>query len=122
MCGFGGSGGRELMWFWHVGVDAESRNVGSDKVEGCLGFLWDVDAQFKRGLQEVLVDFVFGLVESEDHHAVGFIFILLLRWRISVLHVSDGPLLGGSHCEIVYRARPVPVSTRTKSRTKCMVW
>ena len=38
------------MWFRHVGVDVESGNIGSDQVEGCIGFWWDIDAQVKRGL------------------------------------------------------------------------
>ena len=38
------------MCFGHVGVDVESGHIASDKVEGCIGFWWDIDAQVNRGL------------------------------------------------------------------------
>lgn len=47
MCGFGGSGGGQLVWFWGVRIDTESSDIASDVVDGRLGFLWDVDAQIK---------------------------------------------------------------------------
>ncbi len=97
---FRGSGGRRLVWFGHVRMDIESVDIGSDEVEGGLGFWWDIDAQFECGLQEVLIDLVLGLVESQNHDAIGFIVILLdgFRIRIRMLHVRNGPLLGGRHC------------------------
>lgn len=100
MCGLGGSGGRQLVRFRYVGIDTEGGDIGGDEVEGGLGFCWDVDAQLMRSLQEVLVDLVLGLIGSQDHHAICFIIVLLVRLRISVLHVRDGALLGGSsHCK-----------------------
>ena len=84
MGGLGRAGGRERMWLRHIGVDVEGGDIAGDKVEGRLGFLWDVDAQVKRSLQEVLVDLILGLMESEDHHAIGFILILILLWCLYV--------------------------------------
>ena len=89
------------MGFGYVGMDIESRDIGSDEVEGHLKFCWDVDAQFEGGLEEVLVHLVFGLIGSQDHDAIGFIIIIILlgRCRISVLHVRHGPFLRSSHCK-----------------------
>ena len=38
------------MWFWYGRIDIEGLDIANDKVEGCLGFLWDVDAQVQRRL------------------------------------------------------------------------
>lgn len=95
MCGFGGSGRRQLGRFRYVGIDIERGDIAGDEVEGGLGFCWDVDAQLKRGLQEVLVDLVLGLIGSQDHHAICLIIVLPVGLRIGVLHVRDGALPGG---------------------------
>lgn len=87
------------MGFRYVGIDSESGDIAGDEAEGGLGFCWDVDAQLKRSLQEVLVDLVLGLIGSQNHHAICFIIVLLVRLRISVLHVKNGTLLGGSHLQ-----------------------
>ena len=60
-------------------MEVESMDIASDEVKSGLGFLWDVDAQIKCGLQEVLVHLVLGLVESKNHDAVGLIVVLLAR-------------------------------------------
>ena len=67
------------MRFWYVGVDVEGLDIASDEVESGFGFCWDVDAQLKGSLEVVLVHLFLGLVGSQDHHAIGFIIILLGR-------------------------------------------
>ena len=69
------------MWFGHVGLNIESRDIASDEVKGHLGFCWDVDAQFEGGLEEVLVHLILGLIGSQDHDAIGFIIIIILLRR-----------------------------------------
>ena len=66
------------MRFWYGRVDIEGRDIPSDEVEGHLGFCWDVDAQLEGSLHEVLVHFVFGLIGSQDHHAICFIIIIVV--------------------------------------------
>lgn len=67
-----------------VKIDIECSNAVSDQVERCGRVLGDIDAEIKGGLQEMLIDFVFGLVEAEDHDAVRIIVVLA---QLQGLHV-----------------------------------
>lgn len=93
------------MWFGVVRIDIESSDIASDEVQSRFGFLWDVDAQIKCGLQKVLVDLVLGLVESKNHHTIRLIVILLVRGSVGVLHIRDGALFRGSHCKYLKQYR-----------------
>lgn len=77
------------MWFWDGRIDTGSSDTASDEVESRLGFLWDVDAQIKCHLKEMLVYLVLRLLESKDHHTICLIVVLLLRGSVGVLHVRD---------------------------------
>lgn len=67
-----------------VKIDIECSNAVSDQVERCGRVLGDIDAEIKGGLQEMLIDLIFGLFKAEDHHAVRIIVVLA---QLQGLHV-----------------------------------
>ena len=75
----------------------DAREAVGDEIESGVRILRNIDAKVKGSLKEVLVDFVFCLLEAKDHHAIGIIVVPFGGRTVEVLHIGQRPLFGDRH-------------------------